>query len=180
VTTDYREQEDGKWVDVWGWDSLFLNPVQYTGQVYPKPMYHLFEMISRLVGHRVQASRPSDSVNCFVSADPAQRKITMLVWNYGGRLGPEDLRTVPELTQVHVRDAGNFFHSPQVNIAAWQINQNTDNVYTMLTTGIQPDASNTAMAQLPPITAKVVQGALEFPLVLPPSSVSLVVLTQTQ
>jgi hypothetical protein len=115
-----------------------------------------------------------------VSADPAQRKITMLVWNYGGKLGPEDSRTVPEQTQVQVRDAGNFFRAHRVNIETWQINGDTDNTYKLLTTGVAPDEKNTAMAALPTTTAQIKQGALEFPLVLPPSSVSLVVLTETQ
>jgi hypothetical protein len=36
------------------------------------------------------------------------------------------------------------------------------------------------VAQLPTTTATIKQGALNFSLVLPPSSVSLVVLTETQ
>ena len=104
----------------------------------------------------------------------------MLVWNYGGHLGVKDARTASEKTQVRIRDAGSFFHSQQVKVETWQINENTDNIYQMLTTGVQPDENNTAMAQLPTTTAKINQGALNFQVLLPPSSVSLVVLTETE
>jgi hypothetical protein len=65
-----------------------------------------------------------------------------------------------------------------VQAETWQINENTDNIYKLLTTGVPPDANNTAMAQLPTTTAQVVQGVLEVPMVVPPSTVSLVVLTE--
>jgi hypothetical protein len=180
VTTDLPQQESGKWVDNWGWDSLFLDPAVFGGKSYPKPIFHLFEMVSRLEGHRVEATRGGGTVNCFVSADPAQRKVTMLVWNFGAVL-PEGLvyqeKARAEKTQIQVRDAGDFFHSPQVQVEAWQINGATDNVYKLLTTGVAPDENNTAMAHLPAATGKIEQGALNYQMVLPPSSVSLVVLT---
>jgi hypothetical protein len=140
-------------------------------------------MISQLVGKRVEATRGSHTVNDFVSADRDQRKITMLVWNYGAVIPEAEIyqeKAPTEPTQVHVRDAASFFHTKQVKVETWQINENTDNLYRLLPAGGQPDAQNTAMAQLPTLTAKLDQGALNVPLVLPPSSVSLVVLTETQ
>ena len=107
----------------------------------------------------------------------------MLVWNFGAVIpesGPEDEKAVTEKTRVHVRDAGSFFDSKQVRVETWQINENTDNIHKMLTTGIQPDEKNTAMAQLPTTTEEIAQGALDFQLVLPPSSVSLVVMTEAE
>ena len=183
VTTDIRQQENGNWVDIWGCGALFLNPPVYGGKAYPKPIYHLFDMVSRLEGHRIESTRGNDIVNCFVSADPDQRKITMLVWNFGAVIpetGPDSEKAVTEKTQVRVRDAEDFFHSQQVKVETWQINENTDNIHRMLTTGVQPDENNTAMAQLATTTAKIAQGALDFQLVLPPSSVSLVVMTEAE
>jgi hypothetical protein len=179
VTTDLWEwPKDAPRVDVWGWPSLFLMPPMYGDKAYPKPIYHLFEMVSRLEGHRVEATRGSDTVNCFASADPTQRKLTMLIWNYGDHLGNGDATAPVEATQIHVRDAGSFFHGQKIQAETWQINENTDNIYKLLTTGVPPDANNTAMAQLPTTTAKIVQGVLEVPMVVPPSTVSLVVLTE--
>jgi hypothetical protein len=182
VTTDLRQQQtDGQWKDVFGWDALYLDPVVYGNKAYPKPIYHVFDMISRLEGHRVESTRGSDSVNCFATADPDKRKITMLVWNYAANIPeggvPLD-KSAPAKIPVHVRDAGDFFHAKQVKIETWQINENTDNVAKMLTTGVAPDEQNTAMAQLPPATAKLEGKLLDFALVLPPSSVSLVVVTE--
>jgi hypothetical protein len=181
LTTDLWMTNGGKLTDEWSWDALFLAPPANGGKAYPKPLFHVFEMVSRLEGHRVEATRGNQTVNCFVSADPEQRKITMLVWNYVAVLNeasPPVEKAVSEPTQVHVRDAGNFFHSPQVKVEAWQINGDTDNIPKMLMAGVAPDETNTAMAQLPATTATINQGALEFSMTLPPSSVSLVVLTE--
>ena len=73
ITTDLRQQENGNWVDEWGNESLFLDPIVYGGKAYPKPMYHVFEMVSRLEGHRIESTRGNDVVNCFVSADQDKR-----------------------------------------------------------------------------------------------------------
>jgi hypothetical protein len=181
VATDYSQPDNGKQVDAWAWPALFLNPTLFDGKTYPKPIYHLFDMIAHLEGHRVESTRGNQSVNCFVSADPDKRKITMLVWNYAGVLpegGVFQEKSIAEPTEINVRDAGSFFHSAQVQVETSQINGDTDNIPKLLTTGVAPDANNTAMAQLPTTTAKITQGALDFSMVLPPSSVSLVTLTE--
>jgi hypothetical protein len=187
VTTDLRinkqgQEAEGAMIDEWSWPALFLDTPLYGGKALPKPIFHLFEMVSQLQGQRVEASRGNRTVNCFVAADPDQRKITMLVWNYGAILhetGPETETAVTENTAVHVLEAGSFFHTPQVMIGMTQVNKDTDNIYQMMTTGVVPDEKNTAVATLPTQTAQINQGALDFSVVLPPSSVSLVTLTET-
>jgi hypothetical protein len=182
VSTDFRHPDpNNNWLDNWSWSALFLNPVPYDEKIYPKPVFHLFEMVSQLQGHRVEAACGNGTVNSFVAADPERRKITMLVWNYGAVIperGAVQEKAVSEPTQVQVADAGSFFHSQQVQIQTSQINEDTDNIYKMFAAGVPPDANNTAMAQLPTTTAKIDQGALSFQMVLPPSSVSLVTLTE--
>jgi formylmethanofuran dehydrogenase subunit E-like metal-binding protein len=137
-------------------------------------------MISRLQGHRVETTRGNENVNCFISADPDQKKATLLIWNYGAVIpeeGPARDKSVAEKTLIHIRDAADLFHSKQVKVETWQLNENTDNIYRMLTHGVQPSVNNTGMAQLPSATATVNGEILDYSLVLPPSSVSLVVLT---
>ena len=182
VTTDLRQQDAaGTWTDNWGWDALYLDPPVFGGKAYPKPIYHVFDMVSRMAGKRVEATRGSESVNDIVSADPDTRKITMLVWNYNAVIpegGAYQSSTAAEKTRVRVRDAGDFFKGKQVRVETWQVNENAGNVYKLLTTGVAPTEANTAMAQLPATSAKLDKGMLDFSVTLPASSVSLLVLSE--
>ena len=50
VSTDLRQQIDGKWVDIWGLPSLFTNT--HVHGAIPKAPYHVLQMVQRMTGMR--------------------------------------------------------------------------------------------------------------------------------
>lgn len=178
VTTDLRRQkENGEWESVWGWPSLFASPTAVGGTV-PKAPFHVFEMVSRLEGQRVEATRGGRTVNCFVSADPAKRTLTALVWNYGYQIpegGPGAETAVREPVTLRVRDAADFFGAPTVRANRWLVSETVSNAYHLFSTGQKLD--DAALQRVDSASVRIVDGALDFGFAMPPSSVALVVLT---
>jgi hypothetical protein len=182
TTTDLRAQgKDGKWEDIWGWPTMFVNPAVF-GKAYPKALFHVFDMISQMVGHRVEATRGSDTVNCIASADES-KKVTMLVWNYGAVI-PEGGVPVEKARQenvaVCIRDAASFFGAGNIKVQRWLVSKDMGNAHYLFKNGIKLDNANTALKQVENATCKVKDGKLDFNILMPPSSVSLVVLTLKQ
>lgn len=179
VTTDLRQQIDGKWENVWGWPSMFVNPTVF-GKAYPKAPFHLFEMISKLEGHRIEASRGKETVNCFASADKDKKKITLLIWNYGAEIPEKGAwveKAVEQKTRVCVRDAAHFFQSKKVKVERWLVSESASDAYQVVSKGGKLTDDNTALKQVGSSRVKITDGKLECDFALPPSSVSLVVLT---
>ncbi len=179
TTTDLRARDkDGKWEDIWGWPTMFVNP-SVLG-TYPKAPFHVFDMISRMQGHRVEATRGSDTVNCIASADANEKKVAMLVWNYGAVI-PEHGAAIEKAKQekvaVRIRDAVSFFGARNIKVQRWLVSKDTSNAHYLFKKGVKLDDTNTALKQIENVTYKVKDGKLDFSIVMPPSSVSLVTLT---
>lgn len=85
VTTDgqARDPAGAGLKNVWGWPSLFVNPVQF-GQPWPKAPAHLFSMIHVLAPQRVvlEGIRLESGINGIASTHPTTGEITVLLWNY--------------------------------------------------------------------------------------------------
>lgn len=179
TTTDLRQQDkDGKWEDVWGWPTMFVNPAVF-GKAYPKATYHVFDMVSEMKGHRVEATRGSDTVNCIASADE-NKKVYMLIWNYGAEIpefGDPIEKAHQENVAVRIRDAASFFGTKNVRMQRWLVSKDTSNARYLFQKGVQLNSANTALKRVGDAAYKVKGGKLDFGVVMPPSSVSLVELS---
>ncbi len=179
VTSDLREQGKDGWDDVWGWPSLFTNRIA-TGKSYPKAIYHVFDMVNRMQGHRVEATRGSDTVNCIVSADKSKKTITALVWNYGALIpegGPVVEKAKRDWVGLQVRDAGDFFGSKSVKVQRWLIGANWSDAYSAFKNGAKLNDRNTALRQVENTAKPITEGALNTGFSMTPSSVTFVVMS---
>ncbi|MBI3922990.1 MAG: hypothetical protein HY318_16330 [Armatimonadetes bacterium] len=174
VSTDIRQQaKDGKWENVWGWPSLLVNPNVLT-KPFPKAPYHVFDMISRLEGTRVEATRGGDTVNCFASADKEKKRITLLVWNYGCHI-PEGGATVdnavPEAVTLRVREADAFFGSRFVHVKRWLVSETSSNAYGLFREGAPLD-ERCELQQVDDGRLAIIDRVTDIGFHAPPSSVS--------
>lgn len=180
VTTDLAQPKDGKPENIWGWCSLFVNPTVY-GKAYPKASFHLFRMISMLEGKRVESTR-AGMLKSFAAADPATRKLRILVWNFGARI-PESGLPVETATvqnaEIRVVDAVKFFGPGKVKMTRRLISRNTGNAYRVWKDGGKLDAENTALPETDAGEFAILDGELQFGLVFPPNSVGLIELSAT-
>jgi len=170
VTTDLRPQEN-----VWGWPSLFTNPAAF-GKPYPKAPYHVFEMVSRLEGARVEATRGSQTVNCFASADKEKKRVTVMVWNYGCRI-PEGSPAVENATReaviLRVREADAFFGTGEINMKRWLVSENESNAFYLFQNEGKVDR-RAELQQVDAGTFSIIDGVVDIRFSAPPSSVSFI------
>lgn len=176
VTSDMRKQaKDGKVEDVWGWPSLFVNQNVF-GKSYPKAPCHVFDMVSRLEGARVEATRGGKYVNCFASADKERKRVTIMVWNYGCRI-PEGGLTVDNATReamvLRVCGADAFFGKSTVHMKRWLVGETVSNAFQLF----QQDGKVDSRAELQQVdegTFSVIDGMADIGFAAPPSSVSFI------
>ena len=179
VTTDLRQpvkDAAGKFENVWGWPSLFVNPHVF-GKAYPKAPYHVFEMVSRLVGSRIETTRGERTVNCIASADREQKRVTVLVWNYGLRMpesGPPLENAQCETVVLRVKDAGTFFGSRSVRVRRWMVADGVGDAHARFAKGQALDDQTTALQELDNGSFATTGGQVDIGFAAPPSSVSLV------
>jgi xylan 1,4-beta-xylosidase len=180
VTTDLRQQAaDGTWQDVWGWPALFVNPQVFGGQAYPKATFNLFDMISRLVGQRVQTAGNLRTVGLVASADAPTKSVTVLLWNYGYQIpegGAGTEHALPEPVTLRVGDAGKFFGGVPVSMQRWEISEGVSDASTLFAKEGKLD-DRCELQQVDKGTLKVSEDHVDTDVTLPPSSVSLVVLS---
>jgi hypothetical protein len=176
VTTDLANERGKGWENVWGWPSLFVNPVA-AGKAVPKAPAHVFDMISRLRGERIAAeAEGKSSVRCFASADPETRVVTVLLWNYDYRIpefGKGEERARPEEVTLRLEDAGLALGDGPVSMEQWRVSATESNAYALHL----KDEPLDRRADLQRVLARSLSmkgSALETRITLPPSSVSLV------
>lgn len=175
VTTDLARPRDGKLENIWGWCSLFVNPNVY-GKAYPKAPFHLFRMISMLEGKRVESTR-AETLNSFAAADPAARKLRLLVWNFGARIPESGLpveTAAAQNAEIRVTDAAKFFGADKVKMTRRLISRNTGNACRVWKDGGKLDAANTELPETDAGEFGLRGGELRFGLDFPPNSVSLI------
>lgn len=177
TTTDLRRKRaDGGWDNVFGWPALFTNPTA-TGGAWPKAPFHAFDLVARLRGRRVEATRPGGGVGCFAAADPAQRTLRVLAWNSDPRLpesGAPVERAQRRLVPVEVVDAATFFAGARVTVASLLLSPAHGDAYAAHRRGEALDAASTALAPAATGELAVVDGRLATLLDLPRSSVALI------
>ena len=182
TTTDLRqpiEGQPGAFRNVWGWPSLFVNPSVFGG-AYPKTPCHVFDMVSRLAGARVEATRGERTLGCFASADRGARRLTLLVWNSGARIpefGPP-VETAPgESVDLRVREAGAFFGVRLVRVRRWQVSEGVSDAYAQFARGEPLDDAHTALKEMDGGVFGIAEGQIDLRFAAPPSSVSLLEVT---
>lgn len=180
ITTDGRrplKDNPKEYENWWGWPSLFVNPKIF-GKAYPKPTAHVFDMISRLHGQRVEATRGTE-VNSFVVADPSAKTVQALLWSYHAQI-QEHKSTIEnaqrEAVVVRIRDAGAFFPEGvgELHVSRLLVAEHTGNIYDLHKNKIAFDDENTALPEVDKATIRILDGAAEFGFALPPSGVTLV------
>jgi hypothetical protein len=175
LTTDLAKPlGGGKFENVWGWPSLFVNPNCHWGRVYPKPIYHVFHMVTRLTGQQIQIDSPSP-VGIFASIDPQTRHLTLLAWNYNATL-PE---FHPAIDHSHERAVDLVFQNLPADMLAgrllirrWQVSENEGNALTLFEKHETLTDKNTA---LPLVESKILppqKGSFTHRITLPPSAVT--------
>ncbi|MBT9147009.1 MAG: Beta-xylosidase [Syntrophomonadaceae bacterium] len=176
VTTDLRSKDkDGKFENVWGWPSFFVNPAIF-GKAYPKAPFHVFDMISRLEGTRVEATRGSQTVNCFASADKEKKRVTVMVWNYGCMLPeftPAVENAVREAVILRIREADAFFGTGRVHMKRWLVSETVSNAFYLFQKEGKID-SRAELQQVDEGTFSVIDGMVDIGFSAPPSSVSFI------
>ena len=87
VTTDLQRinQGTGKYENGWEWPSLFVNP-QIFGKAWPKPMFHLLEMISWLKETRLDLIGVEKGVDGIASIDQTNTTAGLLIWNFSAKI----------------------------------------------------------------------------------------------
>lgn len=173
VTTDLSQQQEGKWVSVWGWPSLFTNPGAVG--VHPKAPYHVFRMVSRLASQRVEVSDPGGTMGCIASAGSGPR-LTVMLWNHSHTL-PESAAGVETgedtLVVIRVADAVRFFGGREVRVARHLVSETVSNALHLFQQG-EPIDDRADLQQVDSGTLSCTDGVLEVRFVQPPSSVSFV------
>jgi len=175
VTTDIRSRQDGKWVTVWGWPSLFVNPNVHGA--HPKAPYNVFKMLAMMAPWRVEAIAPAGAIDCIVSRDDKGR-LTALVWNYHRTVqegGPGIEAAGQPKVALQIRDVSKLWNAP-VRYRRWSISETVSNAYHLFTAG-QPLDQRCELQQVDAGTLRVDDGMLKFEFEMPPSSVSLIEFT---
>ncbi|MCX6376275.1 MAG: hypothetical protein NTU88_09645 [Armatimonadetes bacterium] len=180
VTTDHQQQgANGAWENVWGWPSLFVNPVVFGGHAYPKAPYHVFDMVARLAGTRVEATRGEKTVNCIASVDAQDKRITVLVWNHAYQIPERPVGTENaqrEAVTLRIREAERFFGGQKVTMERWLVSETVSNAEYLFTKEGKID-DRCRLQRVDQGDYSVVDGLVDIGFALPPSSVSLVVMT---
>lgn len=176
ITADIAERNSaGVWENKDGWGAFFTNPLAF-GQPYPRPAFHVFDMISRLEGVRVEATRGNNAINCFATAVKDKGVVKLMIWNYDCQIPESSVLTDSSQATpvvVSIREASSFFKNNQVSFKRWLVDGNTSNVAAELKNGGRP----TNLSELQEVdsgTFRVIGDSLEVGLTIPPSSVSFV------
>ncbi len=182
VTTDQPAQPGGEFKSIRGWPSLFVTPCAF-GKPYPKPMYHVFKMLSQLEGARVESTRYG-SIGSFVAAQGERRVVRALIWNYAAII-PEGAASVETASKegvtLRVRDAGAFFKGAQkVKMSRWLLCKGSgDDSWRLENNQLEPkDFREDILVDNATLT--VLDGELDCCFSMPPSSVSLVELSPAE
>jgi hypothetical protein len=176
VTTDLRQESQGKWQDVWGWPALFTNPTVHG--THPKAPYHVFTMLSRMAPQRVEAMSPGGTVGCLASRDAATGRLTVLLWNFGYRIdefGPGAELAKTETVMLRVVEDERLLRG-RVRVSRTLVSQTVSNAYDLFAKG-QPIDQRAELQVVDQGVLRPVDNALYYGFALPPSSVSLVELT---
>ncbi len=179
VTTDLRQNNDGKWLSVWGWPSLFTNP--HAVGTHPKAPYHVFEMVHRMAPKRVEASDPSGTLGTIASVS-AEGRMTIMLWNHShtipeGGLGKETGKN--EAMVLRIVGADKFFKSPSVQMKRQLVSKTVSNALYLYEQGEKLDGR----AQLQTVDEaelRIADGLVEIAFLQPPSSVSFIELVRKQ
>lgn len=179
VTTDLRQQmEDGSWQTVWGWPSLFANPIA-VGKTVPKAPFHVFDMIARLQGQRVEATRGGATVNGIAAVDRSARRMHLLTWNFGAII-PEAgvaMETAQrEAVTVRVREAADFFGAASVRAERWLVSRTQGNAHGLFKAGEELD-HRTQLQKVDSGLWRILDNQLDVGFAMPPCSVALLELS---
>ena len=177
ATTDLTDRNTaGKWENVWGWPSFFVNPELY-GHAYPKSTYHLFSMIHRLAGQRVTVDGGNGNVGAIAAADAQGQTLRLLLWNFAAQLpeaAPPIEKAVETTLSIRVADARQFFGVEQAAVRAWLIADGVSDAFGVFQRGETLTQANTALQQVKHITTESGPEGLTVRCAFPPSSVCLI------
>jgi hypothetical protein len=134
VTTDARGIPVGdSRNNVWGWPALFVNPAAF-GRSWPKPVFHVFDMISRLRGRRITGTADTPSLKVIASVDESAHVVTVLLWNFDSVI-PEAGAPIERAGRLSVAlsllGAGGVLTSNAIHLESWRLDENSSNALTL-------------------------------------------------
>jgi len=176
VTTDLRQEVDGRWTTVWGWPSFFTN--HNAGPMVPKAPYHVFQMIHHLAPNRIEATQVNGTIGCIASKDAVDR-VTILIWNHSHSipefgLGVETGRR--EAITCRIVKADSFFKGTKIAMRRELVSKTVSNARYLSEQGNELD-QRAELQEVDVGVFRIVDGMLSIGFAQPPSSVSFVELT---
>ncbi len=176
VSTDLREEVDGTWTSIWGWPSLFTNPI--AGPMVPKAPYHVFQMVHRLAPIRIEATHAGGTVDAIASRD-SDGRITILVWNHSSTIPEFGLGVETgqrEAITCQIVKADGFFNNTKVHLQRSLVSETVSNARYLFEQGGELDA-RAELQQVDQGVFSVVDDMLSVGFAQPPSSVSFIELS---
>ena len=179
VTTDHLQPTaaGGTMENVWGWPALFVNPETCGGKTYPKAIFHVLDMVSRLRGKRVAVETPEKSPGVFSCVDPKSGTVKTLFWNYDviiPETAPATDRSTAQPVQIRIFGLPKTLADKPLTIRRWQVSEKEGNAVMLNDKGISLTAENTALPQVEEVHVQSRQGEVSYTFTIPPSGVSLV------
>ncbi len=178
VTTDFAQAKPNSPVEnVWGWPSLFASPTSFSGNAYPKPIFHVFDMISRLDGDRVDVSSANRVPGVFGFVNAETGKVYVMVWNYNAFI-PESGNPVDNSTEqsinILVKGLPNIFVKKAITISRWQVSEHDGNSTMLNAKGVKLTDQNTALPLVEKVNSNSNNSMLSYTFRIPPSGVCLI------
>ncbi|MEI8195694.1 MAG: hypothetical protein WCI73_07285 [Phycisphaerae bacterium] len=178
VTTDHLQPAAGGTMEnVWGWPALFVNPETCGGKTYPKAIFHVLDMVSRLRGNRVVVETPAKSPGVFSCVDPETGTVKMLLWNYDVLIpeqAPATDRSTAQSIKIRICGLPKTLADQPLTIRRWQVSAKEGNAVMLHDQGIKLNAENTALPLVEEVHLQSRQREVSYPFTMPPSGVSLV------
>ncbi len=174
-TTDYYQAPDGSPENIWGWPALFVNPERFDGNVYPKPVYHVFDMISRLSGKRVPTVCTTRTLGAFSAVDTKNKTIKMILWNYNQVIpenGTPTDRSETRVVNIVINNLPPAIALKRVGIRRWQVSQNEGNAATLFANGVKLNYQNTVLPLVEQTQLISSGGKISYSFLIPASGVS--------
>jgi hypothetical protein len=177
LTTDPATRlADGTIENRRGWPALFLNPKSHKHKAYPKPIFHVLDMITKLAGQEIQLGT-SHPIGIFASIDKQTKRITLMAWNYDAIIPPN--APITDRSKSHVIDLA-FKNLPtnmqtgQLRIRRWQVSENQANVSNVLAKKQVISVKNTALPRIENKLVSSENGGFVHQITMPPSSVTFI------
>lgn len=134
VTTDLKRKSPGPLGENgWGWPSFFVNPAVFD-KAWPKPPYHVFDMVSRLGDRAVQVDGLPDHIRAIATLEEKTREVRVLLWNFRAvlpELQPAIDKSDAVALRISLRGAdGHFGSGKRIKVERVEVSRDRSNAFS--------------------------------------------------